>query len=196
MKRDAAGLADHHFAGGNMFLGAKFGDAALQQQQRDNLAATLAVTAQRVAGGVLVTLKNRGAGHDFPTGVTDIREPWVEVQARDAGGNVLARFGGPQADDEPLPAGAARLGTDIARADGTVLFAHQLTEAAAVPFDVRIPAREAQALFIPVAGTLPAGTESLDAVVYYRNVRLAFYLAATGGTSGLSSVEIARATVR
>lgn len=195
MAKDATGAADHRFPGGNVYLGTLFGDALLQQEQKSNLASTLSVAAQRVAGGVLVTLTNRGAGHDFPTGVTDIREPWVELQALDAGGNVLARLGGPQADGGPLPPGAARLGTDIARSDGTLLLAHELTEASTIPFDLRIPAHGAQALFIPVPSALPLATASLDAVVHYRNVRLAYYLAATGGANGLADVEIARVAV-
>ncbi|MDP9037263.1 MAG: hypothetical protein M3O50_20890 [Myxococcota bacterium] len=190
----AAGVADHHFAGGNVYLGKMFGDAVLQQEQQKNLSLALSVAARRVPGGVLVTLKNQGAGHDFPTGVTDIREPWVELEARDAGGHVVARIGGPIAAGQALPPGAARLGTDIARSDGTTLFAHEITDAVTVPFDVRIPAREAQALFVPIDSPLP-GSPSLDAVVYYRNVRLAYYLAATGGTDGLVDVEIARVTV-
>ena len=54
---------------------------------------------------------NTGAGHAFPTGVTDIREPWVEVQALDASQNVLATYGGPDATGlVPLAARAARDG--------------------------------------------------------------------------------------
>ncbi len=189
-----AGVADHHFAGGNVYLGKRFGDALLQREQQKNLSLALSVAARRVPGGVLVTLKNSGAGHAFPTGVTDIREPWVELQARDVSGNVVTRIGGPRAAGQPLPPDAVRLGTDLARSDGTTLFAHEITDAVTVPFDVRIPAREAQALFVPLDPALPAAA-SLDAVVYYRNVRLAYYLAATGGTDGLVDVEIARVTV-
>ncbi|HEY8040892.1 MAG TPA: multiheme c-type cytochrome [Polyangiaceae bacterium] len=194
MPKDASGHADHHAAGGNVYMAQRIGDATLAQEQAAHLKNVLSVAPQRVAGGVLVTLRNVGAGHGFPTGVTDIRQPWVEIQAKDGGGNVLQRFGGPQ--DGLVPASAARLGIDIAGPDGTVLFRHELTEATRVPFDVRVPAGEAQALFVPLPASLPQGTASLEAVVVYGVVRATFYRDAVGDPAATApSTEIARAVV-
>ncbi|HLK36303.1 MAG TPA: multiheme c-type cytochrome [Polyangiaceae bacterium] len=198
MRRDSNGIYDHRFPGGNVYLGTLYGDTSLVLAQKTNLTTAITLAAQRTAGGVLVTVSNIAVGHAFPTGVTDIHEAWIEVDAKDAAGNLLAAFDGP-ASDGSIPASAARLGIDIARSDGTVLLQHELTEAARVPFDVRVPAGEAQALFVPVpdASALPAATASLDAVLYYRNVRTPFYRAASGDATGHSpDVEIARAPVR
>jgi hypothetical protein len=194
-RKDASGVADHRFPGGNVYLGKQYGDTTLQMEQQQSLSSAVQLLPQRVAGGVLVTVKNRGAGHGFPTGVTDIREPWVEVQAKDASGKPLARFGGPDATGL-VPANAARMGIDIASPDGGVLLQHELGQATRIPFDVRVPPGEAQALFVPVPQTLPAGTQSLDAVLYYRNVRTTYYRLATGDATGSApDVEVARVGV-
>jgi DNA-binding beta-propeller fold protein YncE len=201
MAKDAKGVADHRFPGGNVFLGERFGDAALVQAQKASLSLAVSLQARRVSGGVMVTVRNRGAAHGFPTGVTDIREPWVEVQAKDASGNVLAHLGGPSTDKDLLPDGAARMGTDIAGPAGAVLLRHELTEATRIPFDVRVPAAEAQALFVALPATLPPGTASLDAVLNYRNVRTTYFrAAAAGGDAGdpngaAPTIEVARAPV-
>jgi hypothetical protein len=176
-----------------------------------HLRSVLSVDAQRVEGGVLVTLSNVGAGHDFPTGVTDIRQPWVQIEATPPGGSTdggaTTVYGGP-GPDGVVPQGAARLGIDIAQADGTLLLEHELSRTTRIPFDVRVPPGEAQALFVPVPPQ-PAGT-TLRAVVLYGVVRATYYLAVAGpGDAGPGEAdagpgdagagppvqEIARATV-
>jgi hypothetical protein len=200
MAKDARGLADHHFPGGNVYLGQRFGDDSLVQAQKAKLSAAVSLGAQRVAGGVLVTVRNGGAGHGFPTGVTDIREPWVELQAKDGSGNVIARIGGPGTDGL-LAAETARLGIDIAAPDGGVLYLHELSGATRIAFDVRVPAGEAQALFIALPSNVAPNTP-LDAVLYYRNVRTPYYRAAAtaqpdaGDPAGAApSVEVVRTSV-
>jgi DNA-binding beta-propeller fold protein YncE len=190
MSKGANGVADHRFPGGNVYLGQMFGGDSLVQAQKANLMQAVSLEAQRVSGGVLVTVHNRGAGHAFPTGVTDIREAWIELQARD----MSAHFGGPGSDGL-LPPGAARLGIDIAKPDGTVLYGHELSEATRIPFDVRVPAGEAQALRIALPSSVnPAAP--LDAVLYYHNVRTTYYRAATGDPTALApSIEVARVAV-
>jgi DNA-binding beta-propeller fold protein YncE len=187
-------VADHRAPGGNVYLGQRFGDATLVQEQTTHLKSVLAVDAERVAGGVLVTLRNVGAGHGFPTGVTDIKQPWVQLEAKDEAGNVVATYGGLDATGV-LPLSAARLGIDLAQADGTLLLHHELTEATRIPFDVRVPSGEAQALFVP----LPAdpGGVTLDAVVTYGVVRATYYRAAVADPGAVApTIEIARTTVR
>jgi predicted CXXCH cytochrome family protein len=196
MSKDNKGVANHRAPGGNVFLGQMFGDDVLVGAQKVNLTQALSLQAQRVSGGVLVTVFNSGAAHSFPTGVTDIREPWVELQAKDASGNVLAHVGGPVTDKDLLPDGAARLGIDLAAPDGTVLLRHELTLATRVPFDARVPANEAVAFYLPLPPALPTGSASLDAVLSFRNVRTTYYRAATGDASGAApTVELARTQV-
>ncbi|MDP9001339.1 MAG: hypothetical protein M3O46_14655 [Myxococcota bacterium] len=188
------GVADHHFPGGNVYLGRMFGDDALLRSQMTNLTHVVTLEAQRVSGGVRVTVHNIGSGHGFPTGVSDIREPWVELQSMAAGDGGVTHVGGPGPDGLLAPE-AARLGVDIAKADGGVLLQHELTEATRVPFDVRASAGEALPIFVPLPASLDTGAH-LDAVLYYRNVRTTYYRAATGDPIATApSVEVARVAV-
>jgi DNA-binding beta-propeller fold protein YncE len=187
------GVADHRAAGGNVYMGQTFGDATLVAEQTAHVRGVLVVEAQHVLGGVLVTLRNVGAGHDFPTGVTDIRQPWVQVDAKDAQGNVVASFGAPA--DGVVADTAARLGIDIAESDGTPLLHHELSQATRMPYDVRVPSGRAQALFVPVPSQ-PAGT-TLEAAVVYGVVRATYYRAVVGDPSAAApSLEVARVPVR
>ena len=198
MPKNTHGVADHHFPGGNVYVSTHFHDDALYEEQTQELSNVLSIDAHAIAGGALVTVHNRGIGHGFPTGVTDLREAWVELQpaATDAGEPVPMHIGGPQADGLLAP-GAARLGTDIATPDGGILYGHEVSEATRIPFDVRVPAGEAQALFVALPQGLSAGAVPLDAVLYFRNVRTTFYRAAAGDPNGVApAVEVARARVQ
>jgi hypothetical protein len=174
---------DHRFPGGNLYLGQTLGDSTLVAEQLLNLQHFAKLAPVRVAGGVLVTVTTV-AGHSFPTGVADVREAWVEVQALDASGDVLARYGGPD-DSGLIPPTAARLGRDLADSKGNILYDHQLSLTTRIPFDVRVPPGEAQALFVPVPDALPPGTASLAAVLYYRNVRTTYFRDATGDAGAI-----------
>jgi DNA-binding beta-propeller fold protein YncE len=182
MQRDGNGVADHRFPGGNVYLGQVIGDATLVQEQTRNLSAAVKLQATRLvgAGGVQIVVTNVGVGHSFPTGVTDLREPWVEVDvAGDAG---TPPYGGPASPCDLLPPGAARLGMDIAGADGGLLLRHELSLAERIPFDVTVPPLGAQAFFVPVDAHW--ATKDLVARLYFRNVRTTYYRAAMadGGT--------------
>jgi DNA-binding beta-propeller fold protein YncE len=197
MPKDQNGVADHSAPGGNVYVSTTFGNDALTAAQKMKLSTALVVTASKGTGVVNVLVKNRSIGHSFPTGVTDIREAWVEVQAVDAQGNALAHFGGPDATTGLVPLGAARLGVDIATADGTLLFDHQLSNTVKIPFAVRIPSHGTQAFTVPVPAQLPAGTDHLDAVLVFRNLRTQYYRDATGDPTGHSpDVEVARGTAQ
>ena len=182
-------------AGGNVYLGEKFGDPALVEQQRENVRSAVALGAVREASGVRVSVENRGAAHAFPTGVADVREPWVELQAVDGSGKVVARYGGPDASGL-IPLSAARFGMDIAQSDGTLLLAHQLSDATRIPFDRRVRPHATLSVLVPAPPSLPAGAVELDAVLMYRNVRTTYFRAATGLAAGASpDIEAARVKV-
>ena len=191
----SGGGYDHRFPGGNVYLGELMNDDALIAGQKSNLTHVVQMEAHGVSGGVLATVRNGGAGHWFPTGVADIREAWVEIQAKDSSGNVLAHLGGPATPTAALPPGASRLGVDIAAADGTTLFAHQLSLATHFPFRALLPSGEARAFFVSV-GAWPSGTTQVDAVLEVRSVRTSYYRAATGDANGAApQTEMARVTV-
>lgn len=197
-----SGVTDHSVPGGNFYLTGQYNDAgagtALVSAQQGNLSVTIKLKANQAAdGSVTVSLTNATSGHSFPTGVTDIVEPWVELQAKNASGTVLAHYGGPDTTTGLLPPSAARLGIDIANAQGTVLYRHELSEALSIPFDRRVPPGATLELVIPSPGTLPSGATELDAVLYYRNIRTTYYQAATGSSTATApAFEMVRAVVQ
>ncbi len=195
--KDGNGVADHAMVGGNVYLASQVTkDGAMASAEEASLRSTIALTAIQGASAVLVTVANRASGHAFPTGVTDIREPWLELQAVDASGNVVARYGGPAADGT-IPLGAARFGMDIAKADGGLLYLHELSETARIPFARIVPPLGTVDVVLAAPATLPTPAVALDAVLYYRNVRTPFFRAATGdATATAPATEVARARVR
>jgi DNA-binding beta-propeller fold protein YncE len=190
------GVSDHSFPGGNVYLSTLYGETDLAKAETDNLTLAMRLSAARGdGGGVDVTVTNYASGHSFPTGVTDIVEAWVELQAVDASGNELASYGGPN-DAGVLPPTAARFGTDLANADGGLLLEHQLSLAQAISFDRRVPPGGSVVVTVMPPATLPAGATGLEAVLYYHNVRTTYFQAATGSsTASVAPVRMARAPV-
>ncbi|HEY1694970.1 MAG TPA: multiheme c-type cytochrome [Polyangiaceae bacterium] len=194
MADDGTGVHDHSAPGGNVYVAQTFNEPDFAATVEAKLKSAITLSASASADGVHVLVMNTGAGHAFPTGVTDIREPWVEVQALDATGALLATYGGP-ATTGLLPAGAARFGMDIADENGNILYRHELTQAARVPFEQVVPAQGSREIVVPIPTNLPPTATELDAVLLYRNVRTQYYQAATGGTGHAPDVEVARAAV-
>jgi hypothetical protein len=103
----------HYFSGANYLLyylteaaARKAGDeklAANLKQKYDMAVARLKAAAELelfpvyrygVLAEVRVRVKNLRAGHNLPTSLTNVREMWLEVRARDEAGNMLASSGG------------------------------------------------------------------------------------------------------
>jgi hypothetical protein len=197
--KDATGVADHSMVGGNVYYAHEIAnDADMESREKASLQSALTIQTKRVGGLVQATVLNVGSGHAFPTGVTDIREPWVELQAVDANHAPIARYGGPGADGL-LPPDAARLGMDLAKADGTILYQHELSETTRLPFARFVPPGGSTELVLNAPSSLPAGAVGLDAVLLYRNVRTPYYRAAKGTTDPTSfapEVEVVRVPVK
>jgi DNA-binding beta-propeller fold protein YncE len=182
---------DHSMPGGNVYIAQKFGETSFASTVQAKLASAITLNAQLASDGMHVVVMNTGSGHAFPTGVTDIREPWVEVQALDSNGNVLARYGGPDSTGL-IPVTAARLGMDIAGADGTLLYRHELTDATRIPYQRLVPSQGSMEVVVPMPSSLPSGEMQLKAVLYYRNVRTQYYRLATNDPTGAApDVEVA-----
>ena len=195
MPDDGSGTHDHAAPGGNVYVAQAFGEADFATTVGKMLGSAIRLQATVAADGVHVQVMNVGAGHAFPTGVTDIREPWIAVQALDGSENLLATFGGPDSTGL-VPLMAPRLGMDIAATDGTLLYRHELTQATRIPFERLVPAQTSIEVVVPVPSSLPAGTTQLEAVLEYRNIRTQYYRAATGDVSGHApDVEVARVAV-
>ena len=141
------------FAGGNVGLG----DAALAEE-RLKAAAEIEVVAPDVvapgeSGEAEVTITNVGAGHYLPTGLTEVRQMWLEVTATEP-------------DGDPQVIGEHKFGTVLKDADGNSPV--ELWEAVDFESDDRIPPKES--VTDTFEFTMPDGGEvELDATLYYRS---------------------------
>ena len=185
------GLADHAALGGNVYLATN--DTTARAVLDARLKGTITLTATRDAdGAVHVVAKNVTAAHSFPTGVADLKEAWVEVQAVDSQHNVVARYGSPlNGVLTPVP---GRLGLDFNDDDGVALQNHELSRARSIRFDRRIPAQGSLELVLTAPTALPAGATELSAVLYYRNIKAAYATSAGGSAPPL--VEMTRTKVQ
>ncbi len=140
------------FVGGNVALG----DAA-RAEERLQAAAQLDLAVEEiVAAGQTVALKttitNVGAGHYLPTGLTEVREMWLEVTANDAAGTELLKE-------------RRMFGTVLKDASGK--FPVELWEAVGIQSDDRIPPRESTSNEYDF--TMAEGPVTLTAALYYRS---------------------------
>jgi nitrate/TMAO reductase-like tetraheme cytochrome c subunit len=139
------------FAGGNVGLG----DSALAEANL-KAAATLELEAPEVqeTGDVSIkaTITNVGAGHYLPTGLTEVRQMWLEVTALDEAGNELLRE-------------RRDFGTVLKDANGA--YPAEMWDAVGIQSDDRIPPRESTSndYTFPMA----SGAVTVKAALYYRS---------------------------
>jgi hypothetical protein len=120
----------HYFNGANYLL-TYLAAAAARKAGDNNLAATLmkqyemSVERLKSAGDleikpvymkgklaeILVRVKNVRAGHNLPTSLTNVRQMWLEITARDEKGKVMMASGGLKADGT-LPEGTRLFNSD------------------------------------------------------------------------------------
>ena len=139
------------FAGGNVALG----DAALAEE-RLKAAATLDLEVPEVVESgevpVMTTITNSGAGHYLPTGLTEVRQMWLEVTATDENGAELLSE-------------RREFGTIMEDADGN--HPAEMWDAVAIYSDDRIPPQESTSneYSFPMA----SGPVTVKAALYYRS---------------------------
>ncbi|MDA8434265.1 MAG: multiheme c-type cytochrome [Nitrospiraceae bacterium] len=98
-KRDH--IWQHYFIGGNFVVTTLLGnkEAARMAQDRLEHALTIQILDQEKplkkgrAGTLRLKVINSGAGHYLPTGLTFVREMWIHLQVKDAGGNTVFESG-------------------------------------------------------------------------------------------------------
>lgn len=143
----------HYFAGGNA---TSLASDTHQKLARENLEAAATVRMDPAAGSgtnvagssgtgwpgakepmqLQVTVNNRGAGHYLPTGVTEIREMWLEVEVTDWSGNAVFHSGAIDANGAVDP-NAVRYGTIYKTANGQPTV--KAWQAAGIFSDHRVP---------------------------------------------------------
>lgn len=148
----------HAFRGPNLMFADEPGRELIRALSEDLVrsAAEIAIgePEQAPEGTVLpVLVTNKGAGHYIPTGVTEIREAWIEVVATDANGEEVFHSGGLDAEGGIEP-GSVVYTTIVRDADGnaTTKFWNTVEKSS----DRRLPPRqtvtERYVLPVPAAG--------------------------------------------
>ncbi|MDO9108308.1 MAG: hypothetical protein Q7U89_04865, partial [Coriobacteriia bacterium] len=141
------------FAGGNVALG----DADLAEERLKG-AATMEVQVPEIievgsSADVVVTITNSGAGHMLPTGLTEIRQMWLEVTAE-------------QEDGTSVTIGRHEFGSVLKDAEGNSPV--ELWEATGFAKDDRIPPKESS--IDTFAFQMPlSGAAKIKAALYYRS---------------------------
>ena len=87
----------HYFSGSNHFL------SGLKSKKHEDQTLQLLRTSAKIDvdikdGNILVGVKNVGAGHHLPTGVSDFRELWLDITVTDAKENIVFSSGKLQED--------------------------------------------------------------------------------------------------
>lgn len=86
----------HGFVGANTLIPGMSGsrDKTGMAQERLQNAATISIDDTKVIDGELnITITNSGAGHYLPTGLTDVRQMWLEIELLDENGSEIFSSG-------------------------------------------------------------------------------------------------------
>jgi hypothetical protein len=196
----ANGLASHRWPGGNTAIPNYYGwpeqEAAVRKfLQSSGISVDIfalrpagsgeAKPAAFVDGGTVlspgatvevdVVVANRGVGHSFPAEPRDIFEAWLEFEARDASGRVLAHSGAAR-QDGTLEPGAHAYRTVPIDSQGRPITRHEIWNTRVAAFDRHIPAGRADLGRFRVS--IPedvAGPVTLTARLNYRRFNRAYW---------------------
>lgn len=165
-------VADHYFVGPNIVFADAPGAEDLKELSLALLrkAASLEVTGATYADGrisVNVDVTNKGAGHSIPSGITELRQVWLEVVVTDADGNTVMHAGALDAEGEINPDTVVYT-TIVKDAEGNVTTKFWLTEEKFS--DYRIPARTTLSEVISAPADLQPGEYTVRVSLNYRSV--------------------------
>ena len=101
----------HYIVGANAAVPALLGvgedNAAIARENLQNCA-TIEITAPPLPlawqnADIHVTVNNVGAGHYLPTGLSEVREMWLEIMVKDARGRTIFESGGVDSEGNLKP---------------------------------------------------------------------------------------------
>ena len=143
-KRDHISL--HYFVGANAFVTDILGeddhrDMAIKRLEK---AATMEVIAPQNASpsetvNINISITNSGAGHKLPTGITELRQMWLEITVIDDSGRMIYSSGALDGEGD-IEAGTELYNTVLTDADGNPTEKFWLAES--ISSDNRIAPRE------------------------------------------------------
>ena len=160
-------IASHRFLGGHTWMAAMRGDLDHLRRLQAKLEGAASIDVQPAPGADRafdVVVRNLLVGHRFPGGVLDIQDTWIEVEARDATGKLVAESGlrhetDAKDDDSHV------LRTLVVDDKGEVLERHEMPRFRTQIAPQSLAPREAQA----VRFELPAGVTATTIVARLRH---------------------------
>ena len=159
----------HYFIGGNRFVPGLFDEQVKPKMAEERLqnAASLSIETGKIAAGKLeIVVTNIGAGHDLPTGLTDTRQMWLDIEIRDAAQQKLLFASGKLDADHYLPESSIMYRTVFGDGNGKPV--DNIAKAKEILSDKRIPPLKSVTETIP----LPDGdwkTLAIQVKLLYRS---------------------------
>lgn len=157
----------HYFAGGNSFVPSQNGDDIRKKLTEERLknAASLSVDVSAAeSGDIKVSVKNSGAGHFLPTGITELRMMWIELSIKDASGKEV--FSSGRADENGyIPDGSIVYNTVFGDGKGNPVV--NPAKARQILRDKRIPPMQTAAEVFKT-GKLKPGNYSISVRLQYQ----------------------------
>lgn len=188
----------HYMVGGNVFTLRQSGSEEHARQAEENLksAATLFLGLPESLrpyqpATVNVRIRNGGAGHYLPTGLSVYKEMWLEITARDQQGRLVWQSGVLDGTGR-IPAGSTVFKKVLADAGGRETTS--LWQAAAVLADRRIPPQKYVDEFFELPGLPQPGTLHVQARLLYRSMTAERAVELGIGIMDIPVVEMARIT--
>ena len=140
---DRAHIWTHYFVGGNAAVTKLLGSdlhAAMAVERLQNAADLELITTGAYSKNELshigVKVINSGAGHYLPTGLTEVREMWLDVKITDARGKEVLRSGGLD-ENADIDINAVKYFTQLGNAKGEPVLNVALADR--ILYDYRIP---------------------------------------------------------
>lgn len=165
-------ISTHYMSGGNVFAMRQAGfdkHASLAEEQLKAAASLFLGLPEKVGPfqptNVNVRIRNDGAGHYLPTGLTTFKDMWLEVVVTDGGGRVIYQNGVLDSQGK-IPANSVVFKTTFADADGNET--SNLWEAAKILADHRIPPQQYVDEYIEIPGVPVPGVLKVQVRLLYR----------------------------
>lgn len=184
----------HYFVGANYMIPGQAGDDEKVKMARERLqhAAELTIDSVDLKNRVLkIKVANTGAGHSIPTGVTDLRQVWLQITISDSKGRTVFSSGHLDGNGY-LGADAVAYRTEYGDENGKPTA--NIAKARKILKDYRIPSGQFLIETIRLPENVAQGM-SVEAVLMYRSLphRL---LDQIPGASGLKPDAVRMAAVR
>jgi Cytochrome c554 and c-prime len=173
------GILRHTLGGGSVTVGVRDNRAELRD--------ALKLSARLERGQLQVMVRNVLAGHAVPTGVSDLRELWLEVTAQDVGGHEVFRSGHLDAAGN-IQSGSQIFHQVLGDEHGQPLTRHDIWRARSMLSDTRIPADGER----KVAYKLPATARRVSVRLLWRDAAQEFQTTVVqGATRSAAVLELA-----